>query len=80
MSLNEDPKLTVKMLQEGNLCIPDAQKKIKDLISEVSSGIYTFEQMGLNDEIDLQELLAKAKGFKHKKNNHVISNFTKEHT
>jgi hypothetical protein len=56
MSLNVDPHLTVNLIKTGKLSGPEAVKEIKNLLSEVSSGIYTLDQMGLRSEEELEGL------------------------
>lgn len=61
MSLTVDPKLTVEMLRNGKLNGISAEREVNNLIAEVSSGIYTFDQMGLRNKRELEKLKKKRK-------------------
>lgn len=61
MCLRTDPTLTVWALKSGRFSKECAQKEITDLKSEISSGIYTLEQMGLGSEEELDDLINYSK-------------------
>ncbi|MDD3498277.1 MAG: hypothetical protein PHH24_02075 [Candidatus Moranbacteria bacterium] len=53
MSLNEDPEVTLRALKKGLFSPKEAERQVKDLLAEISSGIWSFEQLGLEGEEDL---------------------------
>jgi len=62
MSLHTDPREIIEDLKMGKFDKATAKKKIKDLLAEISSGIYTFEELDLKDEQELTDLIYKARG------------------
>ena len=60
MSLHIDPMVIIEDLKRGKFDTATAEKKIEDLLSEISSGIYTFEDLGLKNEQELLDLIHKA--------------------
>ncbi|HBI17121.1 MAG: hypothetical protein UR60_C0018G0013 [Candidatus Moranbacteria bacterium GW2011_GWF2_34_56] len=60
MSLNTNPLLTVQLLREGRFPQKEAEKEVADLMSEISSGIYSLEDLGLKNMQELEELCQKS--------------------
>ena len=56
MCLHTDPALTVRLLKAGYFFKEQALREIKNLKSEISSGIYTLEQLGLESLDDLDKI------------------------
>ncbi|MFZ2153914.1 MAG: hypothetical protein WAV16_01670 [Candidatus Moraniibacteriota bacterium] len=59
MSLHVDPSLTVELLKKGHFSEEEARLEIQDLTSEISCGIYSLEQLGLQSEQEIQGLLSR---------------------
>ena len=60
MSLNVDPKITVEQIRKGQLTGDKAKREINNLEAEITSGVYTLEQMGLSSMDELLEMKSKA--------------------
>lgn len=59
MSLHVDPIVTIKLLKKGHFSEEEARLEIQDLTSEISSGIYSLEQLGLQSEEEIRSLLSR---------------------
>jgi hypothetical protein len=57
MSLYANPETMVQMLRQGKMQKVRAEKEVNDLLAEISSGVYTFQDLGLKDERELRDLL-----------------------
>lgn len=64
MSLNTDPHLTIQLLREGKIPPEEAKKEVADLMSEISSGIYSLDDLGLKNMRELQGLRWKSRASK----------------
>lgn len=64
MSLNIDPYLTIQLLREGKFLPKEAKKEVADLMSEISSGIYSLDDLGLKNMRELRGLRWKSRANK----------------
>lgn len=47
MSLHVDPEITLRMLKSKQFDKKTSRREVNNLIAEVSSGVYTLEQLGI---------------------------------
>ncbi|MDX9913312.1 MAG: hypothetical protein RBS77_01900 [Candidatus Moranbacteria bacterium] len=61
MSLYTDPLAIIESLRMGKFQEDVAKREINDLLSEISSGIYTPQDLGLKNERELRGLRHKCR-------------------